>query len=90
MCIRDSNMEFVERGIREGYFRTDVDYPLVLELFDASNRYVLDHNETLGTALDRVLYNLIFVFLRGFCTKEGIEILDRFLEENEEMRMLRR
>ena len=87
---RKHNMEFVERGIREGYFRTDVDYPLVLELFDASNRYVLDHNETLGTALDRVLYNLIFVFLRGFCTKEGIEILDRFLEENEEMRMLRR
>ncbi|OYP54425.1 hypothetical protein CIK99_12935 [Prevotella sp. P5-92] len=87
---RKHNMEFVERGIREGYFRTDVDYPLVLELFDASNRYVLDHYETLGTALDRVLYNLIFVFLRGFCTKEGIEILDRFLEENEEMRMLRR
>ena len=35
---KKQQVEFIKRGISEGYFRTDVNYDLVLQLFDVSSR----------------------------------------------------
>ena len=82
-------MDFIKRGIREGYFRSDVNYDLTLNLFDVSNRYIISNYSTLNYSMELVSYNLIFVFLRGFCTLKGIEILDKFLEEDPVMQSFR-
>lgn len=79
---RAQQIDFIQRGIREGYFRNDVNYDLVLNLFDVSNRYIINNYNTLNYSMEQVSYNLVFVFLRGFCTLKGVEILDKFLDED--------
>ena len=69
-------------------YRIKVDI-LTFALFDVSNRYVLSNYSSFRFTMEQVFYNLIFVFLRGFCTMKGIEVLDKFLEEDAEMRKLR-
>lgn len=86
---QQQQMDFISRGIKEGFFRSDVNYHLTFALFDVSNRYVLSNYSSFRFTMEQVFYNLIFVFLRGFCTMKGIEVLDKFLEEDAEMRMLR-
>ena len=86
---QQQQMDFIKRGIREGYFRSDVNYDLTLNLFDVSNRYIISNYSTLNYSMELVSYNLIFVFLRGFCTLKGIEILDKFLEEDPVMQSFR-
>lgn len=79
---RAQQMDFIKRGIREGYFRNDVNYDLILDLFDVSNRYIISNYNSLNYSMEQLSYNLIFVFLRGFCTLRGVEILDKFLDED--------
>lgn len=79
---RAQQMDFIKRGIREGYFRNDVNYDLILDLFDVSNRYIISNYNSLNYSMEQLSYNLVFVFLRGFCTLIGVEILDKFLDED--------
>ena len=79
---RAQQMDFIKRGIREGYFRNDVNYDLILDLFDVSNRYIRSNYNSLNYSMEQLSYNLVFVFLRGFCTLRGVEILDKFLDED--------
>lgn len=79
---RAQQMDFIKRGIREGYFRNDVNYDLILDLFDVSNRYIISNYNSLNYSMEQLSYNLVFVFLRGFCTLKGVEILDKFLDED--------
>ena len=57
-------------------------YDLVLDLFDVSNRYIISNYNSLNYSMEQLSYNLVFVFLRGFCTLRGVEILDKFLDED--------
>ena len=82
---KKQQVEFLKRGISEGYFRTDVNYDLVLQLFDVSSRYVFCNYATINCQMEQLSYNLMFVFLRGFCTLKGVKELDFFLENDEEM-----
>ena len=61
----------------------------MLNLFEVSNRDIINNFSTLNYSMELVSYNLLFVFLRGFCTMKGIEILDKFLEEDPEMKKFR-
>ena len=79
---RAQQMDFIKRGIREGYFRNDVNYDLILDLFDVSNRYIISNYNSLNYSMEQLSYNLVFVFLRGFCTLRGVETLDKFLDED--------
>ena len=79
---RAQQMDFIKRGIMEGYFRNDVNYDLILDLFDVSNRYIISNYNSLNYSMEQLSYNLVFVFLRGFCTLRGVEILDKFLDED--------
>ena len=82
---KKQQVEFIKRGISEGYFLTDVNYDLVLQLFDVSSRYVFCNYATINCQMEQLSYNLMFVFLRGFCTLKGVKELDFFLENDEEM-----
>lgn len=75
-------LEFLHKGIEEGYFRNDVNYELLLYILDAQQHYILMSQLYKKYTMEEIFYNLIFVSIRGFCTNKGIEVLDNFLLSN--------
>ena len=74
---RDEFMQFMERGVSEGYFRQDVDYHLISCLFDAIGQYIMQNNQLLKVYSFEQLFNgLLLVPLRGFCTEKGLQVLN--------------
>ncbi len=72
-------MAFMERGASEGYFRQDLNYELVGRIFEALSRYMMENELYRSYSMEELFRNMIFVSLRGFCTKKGVETLDTFL-----------
>ena len=72
-------MEFMERGVSEGYFRKDLNYELVGRSLEALSRYTMEHELYRKYSMEELFRNMIFVSLRGFCTKKGVDKLDTFL-----------
>ena len=73
---------FLKRGVNEGYFRSDVDYDMVLRMLDSLNDFVMRAHLFREYSIEHLFKNIIFVSLRGLCTKRGIEVLDKFLDED--------
>ena len=72
-------LDLLRRGIAEGYFRADVNYELVVCVFDAQHRYVMMSQMYKMYSMEEIFYNIIFISLRGICTDKGIKVLDEFL-----------
>ena len=72
-------LDFLLRGVNEGYFRSDLDYELVSQLFSAMTHHVITAQLYSEHSLEHIIHNLVFVTLRGICTQKGIEILDEFV-----------
>jgi hypothetical protein len=71
-------MACIERGISEGYFRDDMNYDLIGRVFDAIGRYMMENELYRSYSMEELFRNMIFVSLRGFCTKKGVDKLDTF------------
>jgi len=72
-------MAFMERGVNEGYFRKDMNYELVGRIFEALSRYMMENELYRSYSMEELFRNMIFVSLRGFCTKKGVDTLDTFM-----------
>lgn len=72
--------DFLVKGTAEGYFREDVDHELVALLFDAVGQLVVEKRLYLRFSVEEILNNIMFISLRGICTRKGIDVLDKFLE----------
>ena len=70
---------FLQRGVNEGYFRNDIDYDLVLSMFDAAMKLIVGQQLYLKYSVKEIFQKLIFVLLRGFCTKQGTDKLDTLI-----------
>ena len=71
-------MDFMQRGISEGYFRSDLNYDLIGRLFEALGGYMMENELYRSYSMEELFRNMIFVTLRGFCTKKGVDKLDTF------------
>lgn len=71
-------MDCMQRGISEGYFRSDLNYDLIGRLFEALGRYMMENELYRSYSMEELFRNMIFVTLRGFCTKKGVDKLDTF------------
>ncbi len=71
--------KFIERGMEEGYFRKEVKPELVARLFDALGKYGMEQQLYLNYTIEEIFMNLIFVSLRGICTKKGVEAIDKWI-----------
>jgi hypothetical protein len=71
--------KFIERGMEEGYFRKEVKPELVARLFDALGKYVMEQQLYLDYTIEEIFMNLIFVSIRGICTKKGVEAIDKWI-----------
>ncbi|MBR4920652.1 MAG: TetR/AcrR family transcriptional regulator [Prevotella sp.] len=77
---REENKEqfllFMQRGVKEGLFRADVDYTILPHLFEAIAQYVMKVNLYNKYSLEEIFTNLLLVPLRGFSTEKGLKILN--------------
>lgn len=73
-------MAFLMRGVSEGYFRSDIDYEVVTWSFSIMSQNIMSSQLYNKYSMEHIMYNLIFVSLRGFCTQKGIEVLDGFMK----------
>ena len=80
MANREKFQRIIERGISEGFFRSDVNYELATHLFDALGNYVMQNQLYRQYTMEDIFKNLIFVTLRGMCTTRGIETLENLLK----------
>ena len=75
--MKKQTEEFFQRGIKEGYFRDDVDYQLAGQLFEAIGRHVVEKQLFRSYSIDDIFKNLLFVILRGLCTSKGVKAIDK-------------
>ena len=81
--LRNKNAkEFFMRGVAEGYFRSDIDFDIVLRIGQESMDYAMRTEMYKDYDMKHVLHNILFLFLRGLCTSNGIARLDEFIIEN--------
>lgn len=73
-------MRFIERGVGEGYFRSDIDYELVYFMFNAFSEQCKTEHIFQKYSLERIFRNNVFVVIRGICTQKGIDLLEQFMQ----------
>lgn len=76
----DDFIRFVERGVREGYFRSDIDYELVALMLEGFSEQARSKHLFQKYSLQAIFLNHVFVIIRGFCTQKGIGFLDEFMK----------
>ena len=83
VAVRNRNAKsFFMRGVREGFFCIDVDFDIVLRICQKSMEYAMRTEMYKEYDMKHLLHNILFLFLRGVCTAEGIVKLDAFIAEN--------
>lgn len=83
--IHDSNtLEFFKRGVNEGFFRGDINYKLISEVGRGCMQVVTKDQLYKKYPIDHIFRNIIFLFLRGFCTQKGLNQLDNIIKEKEQ------
>ena len=81
---RKELIAFLNKGVKEGYFREDINNDLVTILFDSIGQLFLQKRLYALFSIESVLNNIMFISLRGICTIKGIEVLDNFLKSQAE------
>lgn len=72
----DQFLGFLQRGVHEGYFREDVDYAMVTQMFTAINTFVMNQHLLARYTIQQVFANMLLVPLRGFCTAKGLQVIE--------------
>ena len=69
-------LDFVKRGIEEGYFVSYLDYNVVLNFISFSSKLTMGEQMFQKYDVNHLFTNMAVLFLRGFCTPKGIEFID--------------
>lgn len=76
---RSKFQQFIKRGIKEGYFRQELNYDLAGRIFDVMGRYIMESQLYRNYSIEDIFQSFIFVSLRGLCTEKGVIALDEIL-----------
>ena len=74
--MRDGFVRFMQRGVEEGFLRSEINYQLVPHLLDATGQYVMNNQMLKKYPADELFDNLFLVSLRGLCTMKGYQVLE--------------
>lgn len=72
---------FFKHGVREGYFRSDLNFDIILKTSSASVNYAMETQMYKEYSVSTIMHNTIFLYLRGICTTKGIMVLDTAITE---------
>lgn len=67
---------FFRRGVKEGFFRSDLNFDIILKTSSASADYAMETQMYKNYSITAIMHNTIFLYLRGICTTKGIKVLD--------------
>lgn len=73
-------LAFMQRGIDEGLFLPDINYGIVRTLTNASQQAIMNLYLYKKYNVTELAHVAILLFIRGFCTPEGVRQLDEQLE----------
>ena len=79
--VRGKSLAFIQRGIDEGYFRSDLNYNLTGMLFDAMGQYVMEKELYRQYTIEEIFKSFVFVSLRGICTEKGIKAIEKLIPQ---------
>lgn len=72
---------FLQQGIEQGMFRSDVNFGLVISsILTALEQMMQNEDMTQHPSLHEIFINIGIFHLRGCCTPLGIELIDKFLD----------
>lgn len=71
---------FFQEGVRQGFFRKDVDYSLISEVGHATMSYIMRKQVYNRYGMKQILHDVIMLYIRGFCTIKGIEAMEKELQ----------
>lgn len=67
---------FFRRGVKEGFFRSDLNFDIILKTSSAFANYAMETQMYKNYSITAIMHNTIFLYLRGICTTKGIKVLD--------------
>lgn len=74
-------VNFFKEGVRQGYFREDVNFPIVNSLLRAQIDILMESDICKTYPFLDVYESIMFTFLRGISTPKGSEELERFINK---------
>lgn len=77
---KDAAHKFFANGVKDGYFREDVDYSLILDLGEAHSQFIRNNALCHNRRVSDVFKNTFMVTIRGISTIKGLEIIDSYIE----------
>jgi len=76
---------FFLKGVEQGYFRSEVNYELAIQVTHLAMSEVMSQQMYKEYDMMDIYQSVILVVIRGFCTRKGLDMLERgFKTENEE------
>ena len=81
--VRQNNrsLQFVQRGIREGCFRSDIDLGLLSKMHEAVAQFIMNGEIYKSYSVEEIFRTIVFVSLRGICTRKGLELLEGIIKD---------
>lgn len=74
-------IDFLNRGIEQGFFRSEVKFKIVYNYLVNGMREFLECSEYEGFTQKELFANTVLISIRGCCTQKGLEIIDGFLDK---------
>lgn len=79
--FQERTCRFFEQGVRQGYFRQDVNYELIYRVTTGSLIYIMENQMYKQYDLKQIFRDIVMLYFRGLCTKKGITELDNQIVE---------
>lgn len=71
-------IDFFRRGVDEGFFRSDVDYDLLLTILESAINRIMTNQLYINYPIEQLFRHAVLAYFRGICTPLGVETIDRF------------
>lgn len=73
---RNSVKIFMEKGVKDGFFRADIDYEVMAAVSDNMMENIITKQLYSHWNISHLFHNIFFMFFRGICTPKGLKLID--------------
>lgn len=84
-CSEEENKDFreqMERGVKEGLFRSDINYDIFILLLSEQFRVLFERDGWDRFSPMDMFRSILFVSLRGILTHQGLLLFEQFVDED--------
>ena len=73
----EARMRFYDCGVKEGLFRSDIDYPFISNVVHITMDEIMHLQLYRKYSMQTIFDNFFMVIVRGVCTERGLELLNK-------------